>query len=276
MPRPHLSENLKVNVISETPKSGVFEIEGLYSGYGTTLGNGLRRVLLSSLPGAAITQVKIKNVGHEFTTIPGVVEDVVEIMLNLKRVRFLFNVDYAAYEQPELVTLSANGEGKVTAASIKNTNLVKVINPETHIATITDKNTELEMELTIEKGLGYVPVESFKTETLPVGVIQLDAIFSPITKVNFTVENMRVGDRTDFNRLRFVIETDGSISPSSALHKAASLLQDHFGKIYDQISATTVSFEAIGVSESASAAASGKKKKPAAKKTAKKKMAKKE
>ncbi len=230
-----LSDNVKINIVSETATSGVFEIEGLYSGYGTTVGNALRRVLLSSLPGAAITQVKIKGVGHEFTTIPGVVEDVVELCLNLKKVRLNFNVSYADYQGPETVTLKAKGAGPVTAAAIKGTNLITVLNPDQHIATVTEKGTELEIELTIEKGLGYVPVEAFKSETLPVGVIQIDAIFTPVTKVNFAIENMRVGDRTDYNKVRFMIETDGSVSPSSALRKSASILQDHFAKVYEQL-----------------------------------------
>ncbi len=230
-----LSDNIKINIVNESANSGVFEIEGLYSGYGTTIGNALRRVLLSSLPGAAITQVKIKGVGHEFTTIPGVIEDVVELSLNLKKIRFDFNVSYADYTGPEIVTLKAKGEGSVTAAAIKGTSLVKVLNPDQHIATITEKNTELEIELTVAKGLGYVPVESVKGDTLPVGVIQIDAIFTPVTKVNFAVENMRVGDRTDYNKVRFMIETDGSIAPSAAMRKAASILQDHYAKVYEQL-----------------------------------------
>ena len=237
MEKIRLSDNLKVNVVSETATVGVFEIEGLYSGYGTTLGNALRRVLLSSLPGAAITQIKIKGVGHEFTTIPGVVEDIVEIMLNLKKVRLAFEVAYSDYEQPEIVTLKSKGEGEVTAGDIKSTNLVRVVNPDQHIATITQKGTDLEIELTIEKGMGYVPVEALKSEALPVGTIQLDAIFSPIVKVNFIVENMRVGERTDYNRLKFSIDTDGTITPSAAIRKSASILQDHFAKVYDHLAA---------------------------------------
>lgn len=230
-----LSDNIKINIVEETASSGVFEIEGLYGGYGTTIGNALRRVLLSSLPGAAITSVKIKGVGHEFTTIPGVVEDVVELALNLKKVRFNFNVSYADYTGPETLVLKSKGDGKVTASAIKGTNLVTVLNPDQHIATISDKGTQLEMELTVAKGLGYVPVEAMKGETLPVGVIQLDAIFTPVTKVNFAVENMRVGDRTDYNKVRFMIETDGSIAPSAALRKSASILQDHYAKVYEQL-----------------------------------------
>lgn len=265
-----LSDNIKINIVSETANSGVFEIEGLYSGYGTTVGNALRRVLLSSLPGSAITSVKIKGVGHEFTTIPGVIEDVVELSLNLKKIRFNFNVSYADYAGPEVVILKAKGDGEVTAASIKGTNLVTVLNPDQHIATITEKGTELEMELTIAKGLGYVPVESLKGETLPVGVIQIDAIFTPVTKVNFTVENMRVGDRTDYNKVRFMIETDGSIAPSAAMRKSASILQDHYAKVYEQFKLLGGEAVAAPVAEE-SAAEESTEEKPKKKRVSKKK-----
>jgi len=222
----YVSETVAIKTISETDRQGVFEIEGLYTGYGVTIGNALRRAMLSSLPGAAITQVKIKGVSHEFTTLPGVLEDMVELMLNLKRIRFRIHT-----KEPQTLILKAQGEGKVTARDIRATSEVEVITPDAHIATLTDKNAELDMELTVEKALGYVPAEARKSEKLPIGVIALDAIFSPVVKVNFTVENMRVGDRTDYNKLRVVIETDGSITPSQALRKSARILQDHFTKI---------------------------------------------
>lgn len=230
-----LSENLKVVTISENETVGVFDIEGLYRGYGLTIGNALRRVLLSSLPGAAITSVKIKGVGHQFSTIPGVLEDVVEICLNLKKVRFSFPGE-TGFTEPEVLTLHAKGEGAVTAEAIESTGRVSVVNTDQHIATITQKGIELEIEITVEKGLGYVPSESLsKAGTLPVGVIQLDALFSPVTRVNMTTENMRVGDKTDFNRVRISIETDGGIKPSVALREALSILSDHFGKILSQL-----------------------------------------
>ncbi len=222
----YLSDSVKVNRVSEDGRKGIFDIEGLYRGYGTTVGNALRRVLLSSLPGATVTRFKIKNVGHEFTTIPGVMEDVVELGLNLKKVRFRF---FAS--EPQVLTLTVKGEREVTAADIKSTTDVVVENPDLHIATLTSKSAELDIELTIEKGLGYVPIEVQKIEKLPVGTIALDAIYSPVINVNFTVENMRVGERTDYNRLRIEIETDGTVSPSSALHKAANILLDHFSKV---------------------------------------------
>ena len=221
-----LSESVKIKTVSETTKEGVFEIEGLYSGYGLTIGNALRRVLLSSLPGACVTQIKIKNVKHEFTTIDGIMEDIVELALNMKKVRFAFHAD-----EPQILTIDVKGEKEVTAGDIKTNAQVEVINPESHIATITDKKTEFSMELTVEKGLGYVPVEVRKVEKLPVGVIAIDAIFTPVTNVNFVVENMRVGERTDFNKVKLTIETDGSVKPSVALHKASNILKDHFAKV---------------------------------------------
>lgn len=221
-----LSDAVKIKKVSETEREGVFEIEGLYAGYGLTLGNSLRRVLLSSLPGAAITQIKIKGVEHEFSTIPGVLEDVLEITSNLKKVRFHF---YAA--EPQILTLKIKGEKKVLAKDIKTNAQVEVVNLDAHIATLTSKNAEIDMEITVEKGLGYVPVEARKIEKLPVKTIALDAVFTPVVKVNFNVENMRVGERTDYNRLRLFIETDGSITPSSVLHKSCSILKDHFEKI---------------------------------------------
>ncbi|MEK9154901.1 MAG: DNA-directed RNA polymerase subunit alpha [Patescibacteria group bacterium] len=221
-----LSETVKIKKISETENSGIFEIEGLYVGYGLTLGNALRRALLSSLPGAAVTQIKIKGVKHEFSTISGVKEDLIEIILNLKKIRFKFFAD-----EPQTLILKAKGEKKIKAADIETNSSVEIINSDSPIMTLTAKSSEIEMELTVEKGLGYVPVESRKTEKLPIGVIAIDAIFTPVKNVNFIVENMRVGERTDYNKLKLMIETDGSISPSSALHKAVNILKDHVDKI---------------------------------------------
>lgn len=222
----NLGESAQIKRISEDAREGVFEIEGLYTGYGITVGNALRRVLLSSLPGAAVTQVKIKGVGHEFTTIPHVMEDVVELTMSLKRVRFRLHTD-----EPQVLALKVKGERAVTAADIETNQNVEVINPDEHIATISAKAGELDMELTVERGLGYMPVEARKLEKLPIGVVALDAIFTPVTRVSYSVENMRVADRTDYNRLRLAIETDGSITPSSALAAAAGILQEHFVKI---------------------------------------------
>ena len=223
-----LSKNVAIKKVSETESVGVFEISNLYTGYGVTLGNALRRVLLSSLPGAAVTQIKIKGVKHEFSTISGVLEDVVDIMLNIKKIRFSFFAD-----EPQILSLKKKGEGIVTAADIQVSSQVIVKNPSAHIATLTAKDSEIEMEFTIEKGLGYVPAEFRKSEKLPIGAIALDAIFTPVVNVNFEATNMRVGDRTDYNKLTLTIETDKTISPSRALHKAANILKDHLQIVSD-------------------------------------------
>ncbi len=222
----HLSETIEIKKVSEKNNIGIFHIEGLYTGYGVTLGNALRRVLLSSLPGAAITQIKIKNVDHEFSTLPGMMEDIVEFTLNLKRVRFHFNAD-----EPQTLKLHVKGEREVKAGDIESTTFVQVINKDLHLVTLTKKAADLDMEITVEKGLGYVMSEARRMERLSVGTIVLDAIFSPVARVAFHSEDMRVGDRTDYNRLKLEIETDGSISPSEALHKACNALKDHFDKV---------------------------------------------
>lgn len=222
-----LTDSVHVKKISEKDNVGNFVIEGLYTGYGPTIGNSLRRALLSSLPGTAITQVKIKGIDHEFSTLPGMAEDIVEFTINLKKVRFKFFA-----EEPQTLSLRVKGEQEVKAGDIKGTAFVEIVNPDLHLATLSKKNAELDMELTVEKGLGYVPTEARKAERLPIGSIVLDAIFTPVVRVDFDVENTRVGERTDYNRVKMEIETDGSITPSEALHKAASILRHHFEKIY--------------------------------------------
>src|SRR3989344_5922425 len=221
-----LSETVKIKKVSDDGKAGVFHIEGLYTGFGLTLGNALRRALFSSLPGAAVTRIKIKGVGHEFTTIPGVAEDVIELTLNLKKIRFKFFAD-----ESQILTLKIKGEKEVRAGDIKTNSQVEIVNSELHLVSLTDKKAELDMELTVEKGLGYLPAADRKFERLPIGTIVLDAIFSPITKVNTSVENIRVGERTDYNRLKIEIESDGSITPSEAVYKTANVLKDHFEKV---------------------------------------------
>lgn len=213
-------------VISKEGAKAVIEVEGLYPGYGMTLGNALRRVLLSSLEGAAVTVVKIKGASHEFSTIPSVMEDVVQILLNIKRLRFTMHSDEA-----QTVTIKVQGERTVTAEDIEAPSQVTVMNTTAHIATLTDKKATFEVEMTIEKGFGYVPVEARRTEKMEVGTIALDAIFTPIRKINYEVENMRVGDRTDYNRLRFMIETDGTISPEDAFTKGATILVEQFKEL---------------------------------------------
>lgn len=201
----------------------MFVIEELYPGYGVTLGNALRRVLYSSLQGAAITKVKIKGAPHEFSTLPGVLEDILEITLNLKQVYVKLHSD-----EPQTATIKAKGVKEVTAADIVSPSQVEIANPGAHIASLTRKDAQFEAELTIEPGLGYLAVEKRPKERTEIGAIPLDAIFTPMVKVNFEVENMRVGDRTDYNRLVVEIITNGTISPQNALMHAAKLLDDHF------------------------------------------------
>lgn len=210
----HIALPSKPRVVSEEGRGGTYEIDGLYPGYGYTLGNSLRRIVLSSLPGAAVTVVKIPGVAHEFSTIEGVKEDVVTLLLNVRKLRLKLLTD-----EPQTLTLSVKGPKSVTAADFKVPGQVEILNPEQHIAEITGKVT-LELEVTAERGLGYVPKEVHQKERVDIGTIALDAIFSPIRRVNYEVENMRVGDRTDFNRLRIVIETDGTITPREALEKS--------------------------------------------------------
>lgn len=206
--------------------SGKFEILGCYPGYGTTLGNALRRVLLSSLPGAALTSVKIKGVSHEFSAVPGVLEDVVQIILNLKKIRLRMEE-----EGPIKISLSAKGEGKVTAKSIKCPSGVEIVNKDQIIATITDKKIELEMEMEVNKGLGYIPVEQQVRDEKEIGVIAIDAIYTPIRRVNYLVEDMRVGKKTDFNKITLDIETDGSITPEEAFKKSIDILVGQFSAL---------------------------------------------
>ncbi|MHB8660640.1 MAG: DNA-directed RNA polymerase subunit alpha [Minisyncoccota bacterium] len=210
----HITLPSKPRVVSEEEKQGVYEIDSLYPGYGHTLGNSLRRIILSSLPGAAITQVKIEGVPHEFATIDGVRETVMEVLLNLKRVHFVLHGD-----EPQTISLTAKGTTEVTAKNFKLPSQVEIKNPEQHIADLSGKAT-LELEATVERGLGYVPREVLTKDKVDIGTIALDATFTPIRRVNYEVENMRVGDRTDFNRLRILIETNGAIAPREALEQS--------------------------------------------------------
>ncbi len=222
----HLSETVEIKRISENATKGVFSMEGLFTGFGITIGNAIRRALLSSLPGAAVTQVRVKGADHEFSALPGMMEDMVQFTLNLKKIRFHFFAD-----EPQTLTLKVKGDQEVRAGDIKSTAFVKVINTDLYLATLTKKQAELDLELVVEKGLGYVPADKRKMERLPIGTIVLDAVFSPIVNVSFRVENMRVGERTDYNKIVFEIETDGSITPSEAFHKTSNVLRDHFTKL---------------------------------------------
>ena len=221
-----LSDSVQIKKIEESETQGLFEIEGLYTGYGLTVGNALRRALLSSLPGAAITQIKIKGVGHEFSTIPNVVEDVVEITLNLKKIRL-----QSFSDEPQVLQLKARGEKEVRASDIETNDQVKIVTPDIIIAHLSAKKAEFDMEITVERGLGYSPAESRKDGKLSIGTIAIDAIFTPVISVNYTIENMRVGDKTDYNRLHLKVVTDGTIKPGDAIFQSASILKDHFAKI---------------------------------------------
>lgn len=210
-------------IIKKKGNFAQLEIEGLYPGYGVTIGNSLRRVLISSLEGAAVTNVKIKGVHHEFSTIPGVLEDVITIILNLKKLRFkLFS------EEPQKAILKIKGKKEVKASDFDFPSQVELVSKEAPVCTITDKKKALEMEIQLEKGIGYEPVERRKKEKLEIGAIPLDATFTPIRNVSFRVENMRVGKRTDFDHLFLDIETDGTVTPAEAFVRASEILVEHF------------------------------------------------
>ncbi|MBI2627341.1 DNA-directed RNA polymerase subunit alpha [Candidatus Nomurabacteria bacterium] len=217
----------KPRVVWEESDKGVFEIDGLYPGYGHTLGNSLRRIILSSLPGASITSIKIDGVSHEFQTLDGIKEDVIVMILNLKRTRFKMMSD-----EPQTATLSVKGPKEVTAGNIKAGGQVEILNPELHIAEVTGK-VNLNIEMKIEKGLGFIPKEIFQKEKVDVGTIAVDAIFTPIRRVSYEVENMRVGDKTNHNRLRISIETDGTLSPREALSQSIEIMINQLKAIID-------------------------------------------
>ena len=209
-------------VVEAAGNKATFEIENLYPGYGHTLGNSLRRIIHSSVPGVAVTGVSIDGVPHEFSTINGVVEDVMTIILNLKRVNFRMDTD-----EPQTVTISTKGEGEVTAKNIKCPSQVEVANPDQHIATLSAKSSSLDISITLEKGIGYAAKEArVKNEKAPIGTIILDADFTPIRRVKYEVENMRVGDRTDYNRLVIAIETDGTVTPQEVLTQSINIMID--------------------------------------------------
>lgn len=206
--------------------SGRFVIEGCYPGYGTTLGNALRRVLLSSLEGCAISSVKIKGVSHEFSTMDGVLEDVIQIIMNLKKVRIKMDGDEVVK-----VSLKKKGEGAVTAKNIDCPAGVEVVNTDQLIATLTNKSTEIEMEMEVSKGLGYIPVDQREDDEKELGVIAIDCIYTPVKRVNYEVENMRVGKRTDYDKITLDIITDGTSTPEEVFYAASKILVDQFSAI---------------------------------------------
>lgn len=220
--------NVEVVEISEDNTYGKFTVEPLERGYGTTLGNSLRRIMLSSLPGAAVTSVKIDGVLHEFSTVPGVKEDVTEIILNLKGL----SIRMHGVDESKTIRIETKGEGTITAGDIIADADVEILNPEMHIATL-DVDGAITMEINVSRGRGYVPAENNKVPGMPIGVIPVDSIFTPVTKVNYFVENTRVGQVTDFDRLIIEVFTDGSILPDEAISLAAKIMNEHLNLFID-------------------------------------------
>ena len=219
---------IEITEISDDKKYGRFVVEPLERGYGITLGNSLRRIMLSSLPGAAVSQVKIEGVLHEFSSIPGVKEDVTEIVLNLKNVILKIHD-----ENPKTLYIEASGEGEITAGDIKHDADVEILNPELHIAYL-DEGASVNMELTADNGRGYVPCDRNKQlMELPIGTIAIDSIYTPVLKVNYTVENTRVGQQTDLDKLILDVETDGTIPADEAASLAAKILNEHLNLFVD-------------------------------------------
>jgi len=217
-------------IVKKEGNKAIFEIEALHPGYGVTIGNSLRRVLLSSLEGAAVTQMKIKGISHEFSTIPGVLEDVITIMLNLKQLRFrLFAVE------SQKAVLKVKGEKEVKGLDLTLPAQVELANKNCHLATLTSKSAELEMEIQIEKGIGYSSRETRQKEKLEIGAIPVDAIFTPVKRVSYRIENMRVGERTDYDRVFLEIETDGIIAPEQAFWQASEILVKHFSLLTEAL-----------------------------------------
>lgn len=211
------------SIIKDEDNHGIIEIEGLYPGYGITIANTLRRVMLSSIAGGAVTGIKVENVPHEFTSIPGVYENTIELLLNIKRIRCKVHSD-----EPIKGTIKIKGKKEIKAGDIKVPSDVEIINKDLSIFSIVDKNTEVEMEIIFEKGFGYVPTELMKKTKLPIGTILVDAWFSPIEKVSYKISNMRIQDKADFNKITFEIITDGTIKPSKAFFQAASILKEYY------------------------------------------------
>ena len=210
----------------ETPNVGKLIITPCHQGYGTTLGNALRRVLLSSLPGAAVEAIKINGAQHEFSTLEGVLEDVIEIILNVKQIAVISHTD-----QPVAIMVKKSGVGSVLAADFSKNSDIEIVNPDLVIANITDKNITFEMELTIGRGRGYVPVADKETKQLTLGTIAIDSLYTPIRDVGYAVEMTRVGDVTDYEKLTMTIETNGTVMPRSAVEQATKILMDHFALI---------------------------------------------
>lgn len=212
---------------SEDNTYGKFVVEPLERGYGITLGNSLRRILLSSLPGVAVTSIKIDGVLHEFSTVPGVIEDVTEIILNVKNLSLKLHSD-----EPKIVYIDAEGEGPITAGDIKADSDVEILNPDLHICTLNG-DSRFYMELVIDKGRGYVPAEKNKQPGQPIGIIPVDSIYTPVRRVNYTVENTRVGQITDYDKLTLEVWTNGSLKPDEAISLGAKIMSEHLNLFID-------------------------------------------
>lgn len=224
----------------------ILTIEPLHHGYGTTVGNSLRRVLLSSLPGAAVTAMKIKGVQHEFSTVPGVKEDVLDIMLNIKKLRMRVHS-----EEPVILKLVTNKVGVVTAEAIEKNADVEIANPELELATITDAKTPFDMEITVSRGRGYVPTEERDSAPTEIGVIAVDAMFSPVRNVGFRVENTRVGEITNYDKLIMNITTDGTVTPQEAVEQTTKILLNHFTWIQGQLNHASLTEQIARAAEDA-------------------------
>ncbi|NBS68810.1 DNA-directed RNA polymerase subunit alpha [bacterium] len=230
----------------DAPNMATLTIEPLHHGYGTTVGNALRRVLLSSLPGAAVTAVKIKGVQHEFQAVTGVKEDVLDIILALKQLRMKVHADEAV-----TLKLTKKGEGPVTAADIEKNADVEIANPDLVLATITTASTTLDMEITVSRGRGFLPTEEREDTSSDIGVMAIDALFSPVRQVSLKVENTRVGDITNYDKLIMNIETDGTLAPSDALEQATKILINHFTWMQGQLSHASLTEQIVRAKEEA-------------------------
>lgn len=222
--------NISVEEISDDKRYGKFVVEPLERGYGTTLGNSLRRIMLSSLPGAAVSQIKIDGVDHEFTSIPGIKEDVTEIIMNVKSLAIRNNSET---DEPKTAYIEYSGEGVIHASDIQVDQDIEIMNPDQTIATLSGKDAKLYMELTITKGRGYISAEKNKSDSFPIGVIAIDSIYTPVERVNVTVENTRVGQVTDYDKLTLDVYTNGSLSPDEAVSLAAKVLSEHLSLFID-------------------------------------------
>lgn len=235
----HIADGEKLNTATLT-------IEPLHHGYGTTVGNALRRVLLSSLPGAAVTAVKIKGAQHEFQAMSGVQEDVLDIILALKQLRMQVHAD-----EPVVLKLTKKGEGPVTAADIEKNADVDIANPDLVFATITSPSTTLDMEITVSRGRGFLPTEEREDVSSDIGVMAVDALFSPVRQVSLKVENTRVGDITNYDKLIMHIETDGTLAPSDALEQAIKILINHFTWMQGQLNHASLTEQIVRANEEA-------------------------